>query len=80
MFNIIETILIKVFSILPDANPSSSVILAVNNAFATINPMFAKINLIFPVFVLFKIFLLVLFIEMTLFLFGLVMQIVKSIT
>ena len=80
MLNIIETILIKMFSILPDANPNSAVISAVNNAFITINPVFAKINLVFPVFVLFKIFLLVLFIEMTLFLFGLVMQIVKSLT
>jgi len=80
MFNIIETILIKIFSVLPDASTNSSVISAVNNAFITINPVFAKINLIFPVFVLFKIFLLVLFIEMTLFLFGLVMQIVKSLT
>ena len=80
MFNIIETILIKIFSVLPDANSNSSVLSAVNNAFITINPVFAKINLIFPVFVLFKISLLVLFIEMTLFLFGLVMQIVKSLT
>ena len=46
MFSLIETILIKIFSILPDADPNSPIIQTVNNAFATINPTFAKINLI----------------------------------
>ncbi len=75
MFDFIETILIKLFSILPDADPSSSTIDAVNNAFVLITPVFAKINLIFPIFVLFKVLLLVLFFEMTLFLFTLVMKV-----
>ncbi len=75
MFDFIETILIKIFSILPNADPSSSTIDTVNNAFVLITPVFAKINLIFPIFVLFKVLLLVLFFEMTLFLFTLVMKV-----
>lgn len=75
MFNFIETILVKVFSLLPDASPDNSVIVAVNNAFATVSPTFAKIDLIFPIFTLFKILLLVLFVEMTLFLITLVMKV-----
>ena len=75
MFDFIETILVKIFSLLPDANPDSSVVAAVNNAFATIAPTFAKINLIFPIYVLFKILLLVLSIEIALFFFTLVMKV-----
>lgn len=75
MLDFIETILIKIFGLLPDADPSNSVITAVNNAFGVINPTFAKVDLIFPIFVLFKILLLVLFVEMTLFLFTLVMKV-----
>ena len=75
MLNFIETILIKIFGLLPDADPTNTVIATVNNAFNVINPTFAKIDLIFPIFVLFKILLLVLFIEMTLFLFMLVMKV-----
>ena len=76
MLDFVETILVKVFSLLPNADIDSSVIVAVNNAFLTISPTFSKIDLIFPIFVLFKIFLLVLFIEMTLFLITLVLKMV----
>ena len=75
MLNFIETILVKIVSLLPDADPNNTVIAAVNNAFATISPTFAQIDLIFPIFILFKILLLVLFVEMTIFLFTLVLQI-----
>ncbi len=76
MFDFIETILVKVFSLLPDANVDNSVIIAVNNAFATITPTLGKMDLIFPIFTLFKIMLLVLFVEMTLFLITLVLKMV----
>jgi len=76
MFDFIETILVKVFSLLPDANPDNSVITAVNNAFSITNPTFAKINLIFPIHTLFKVLLMVLFVEMTLFLITLVLKMV----
>ncbi|NCN25456.1 hypothetical protein COT94_02100 [Candidatus Falkowbacteria bacterium CG10_big_fil_rev_8_21_14_0_10_37_14] len=75
MFDFIETILIKLFGLLPDADPNNPVLTAVNSAFGVISPTFAKIDLIFPIFVLFKVLLLVLFVEMTLFLFMLVMKV-----
>lgn len=75
MFTFIETILIKVFSLLPDADPNSAVITAVSSAFATITPTFAKLDLIFPIYTLFKILLMVLLMEMTLFLFMLVFKV-----
>ncbi len=74
MLNFIENILMLLFSVLPNAGAGSSVINAVNNAFITVSPVFAKLNLIFPVFVLFKILLIVLFVELTLFLFSLVLK------
>lgn len=77
MLDFIQTILIKVFSLLPDADPNSSVIAAVNSAFATITPTIAKIDLIFPVYSLFKILLLVLFVELTVFLFTLILKIAE---
>ncbi|MFH1292200.1 MAG: hypothetical protein ABIH87_03310 [bacterium] len=76
MLSLIETILVKIFSLLPEADPNNSVITAVNNAFATMTPTLAKIDLIFPLFSLFKILLLVLFVEMTLFLITLVLKMV----
>jgi len=79
MLNLIETILVKVFSLLPEGDSGSSVILAVNNAFSIMNPTFAKIDLIFPIFALFKILLVVLFVEMTLFLITLVFKFVTFI-
>ncbi len=79
MLNLIETLLVKVFSLLPEAGSSSSVITAVNNAFATMIPTFAKIDLIFPIFALFKILLLVLFVEMTLFLITLVLKFITLV-
>lgn len=75
MFNFIETILIKVFSLLPDADPSSTVITAVTSAFATLTPTFAKLDLVFPIYTLFQILLIVLAMEMTLFLFMLVFKV-----
>lgn len=75
MLDFLETILIKIFSLLPDADPNNSVILTVNNAFITFTPTFAKIDLVFPIFTLFKILILVLFIEMALFLFTLVLKV-----
>ena len=78
MFDLIESILVKIFSLLPDADPNNSVIASVNSAFATITPTIAKINLIFPVYTLFKILLMVLFVEMTIFLITLVLKMVAS--
>jgi len=78
MFDLIETILVKIFSLLPDADPNNAVITSVNNAFAVITPTIAKINLIFPVYTLFKILLMVLFVEMTIFLITLVIKMVAS--
>lgn len=75
MFDFIETLLVKIISLLPDADPNNTVTTAVNNAFATLIPTFSQIDLIFPIFVLFKILLLVMFVEMTIFLFTLVLQI-----
>lgn len=75
MFNFIETLLVKIISLLPDADPNNSVIIAVNNAFATLIPTFSQIDLIFPIFTLFKVLLLVMFVEMTIFLFTLILQI-----
>lgn len=77
MLDIIQTLLVKMFSLLPDANPNDLVITSVNNAFATLTPTFAKIDLIFPIYSLFKILLIVLFIEMTLFIVTLVIKVVK---
>ncbi|PJC01198.1 MAG: hypothetical protein CO073_04135 [Candidatus Komeilibacteria bacterium CG_4_9_14_0_8_um_filter_36_9] len=77
--DIIETILIKIFNLLPDANPDSEVLIAVSNAFAIITPTIAKIDLIFPVVTLFKILLAVFIIEMTLLLITLVLKIVTFI-
>jgi len=78
MFDLIETILVKIFSLLPDADPNNAVIASVNNAFAVITPTIGKINLIFPVYTLFKILLMVLFVEMTIFLITLVIKMVAS--
>lgn len=77
MPDFIQTILIKILSLLPDASPDNSVIAAVSSAFATITPTFSKLDLIFPIFTLFKIMLLVLFVEMTLFLITLVLKLVS---
>ena len=74
MLNFIETILITVFSVLPDAEQNSAAIATVNKAFEIIGPGLAKINLIFPIFSLFQILLLVLFVEMSLFLITFVLK------
>lgn len=79
MLDTIETIMIKVFDLLPNANTDSSVLIAVNNAFATITPTIAKIDLIFPVVTLFKILLAVFIIEMTLLIITLIMKLVSLI-
>ncbi len=75
MLDFVETILVSIFSLLPDSSPNSAVLNAVNSAFALITPIVAKIDLIFPVFVLFNIMLLVLFIEISLFLLSLVFKV-----
>ncbi|NCO05341.1 MAG: hypothetical protein GW939_04330 [Candidatus Magasanikbacteria bacterium] len=75
MFTFIESILVKIISLLPDADPNNSVITAVTNAFATMAPTFSQIDLVFPIFVLFKVLLLVMFVEMTIFLFTFILQI-----
>jgi len=75
MFSFIESILVKIISLLPDGDPNNSVITAVNNAFITITPTFSQFDLIFPIFVLFKVLLLVMFVEMTIFLFTFILQI-----
>lgn len=77
MFDFIQSILIKVISLLPDADANSTVILAVNSAFVTITPTLAKIDLIFPIFTLFKILLSVLFVEIAIFLFTLILKIAE---
>lgn len=75
MLDFIQGILVRIIGILPDAESQNNVITAVNNAFTTMAPTFSQIDLIFPIFVLFKIMLLVFFVEMTLFLFTLILQI-----
>ena len=75
MLNFVETILITIFSLLPDADPNNAIIQSVNNAFFEIHPTFYKINLIFPITTLFKILLIIIFIELTLFLIKLVMKV-----
>lgn len=77
MLDLVETILVKVFSLLPNSSPNSAVINSVNSAFALLTPAVAKIDLIFPIFVLFKIMLLILFIELSLFLLSLVFKVVN---
>ena len=75
MLDFIETILIKVFSILPDANPDNTIIESVNSAIILIKPNFFKLNILFPVSTLFKILMIVIFIELTLLLVRLVMKV-----
>lgn len=65
----------KVFGLLPNGNSESAVIIAVSDAFSYISPIFAKINLVFPIYILFKVLLLVLLFEMSLFFFTLIMKI-----
>ena len=75
MLNFIETILIKIFSILPDASPDNTIIESVNSAIILIKPTFYKLNILFPVSALFKILMIVIFIELTLLLVRLVMKV-----
>ncbi|MFW0837519.1 MAG: hypothetical protein ACKKL5_00790 [Candidatus Komeilibacteria bacterium] len=79
MLDTLETILIKIFNLLPEANTDSSILTAVNNAFAVITPTIAKIDLIFPVVTLFKILLAVFIIEMTLLIITLIMKLATLI-
>ena len=53
MFDLIESILVKIFHCCRTLIPTIP-LLSVNGAFATITPTIAKINLIFPVYTLFK--------------------------
>jgi len=75
MLNFIETILVKIFSLLPDADPNNVVIATVNNAFTQVHPTFYKLNLIFPITTLFTILMLVIFIELTLLLIKMIMKV-----
>lgn len=75
MLDFIEKILITMFSILPDAGPDNSIINMVNSSINSIKPGVYNINLIFPLSTLFQILMLVIFIEVTLFLIGLVMKV-----
>ncbi len=75
MLDFVEKILIKIFSILPDATTESTTILAVNNAFETLKPALYNLNLIFPISTLFKILMIVIFVELTLFLIKLTMKV-----
>jgi len=75
MLNFIETILIKIFSLLPDADPNNNIITSVDNAFNQVHPTFYKLDLIFPISSLFTILMLVIFIELTLFLIKLIMKV-----
>lgn len=75
MLDFIEKILVAVFSILPDANPDNTVIQAVDNSMNYISPAMYNLNLIFPISTLFQVLMLVIFVELTLFLIGLVMKV-----
>ena len=63
-----------VFSVLPEADPDNSVIPMVNNAFDTISPLLQNLNIIFPITTLFSILMLIIFVELSIFLLGLVMK------
>ena len=75
MLDFIEKILVAVFSILPDAEADNSVITMVESSMNSIKPALYNINLIFSLSTLFKILMLVIFIELTLLLIGLVMKV-----
>ncbi len=72
MLNFAESFLIMVFGVLPEADPNNAVIPIVNNAFNLISPLLQNLNLIFPITTLFSILLLVIFIELSMFLLGLI--------
>ncbi len=75
MMDFIETILVKIFSLLPDADPNNSVVTTVTTAFTDVHPTFYKLNLIFPISTLFAILLLVIFVELSLLLIKMVMKV-----
>ena len=74
MLNFAESFLIMVFSVLPEADPDNSVIPMVNSAFDTISPLLQNLNIIFPITTLFSILMLIIFVELSIFLLGLVMK------
>ena len=74
MLNFAESFLIMVFSVLPEADPDNNVIPMVNNAFDTISPLLQNLNIIFPITILFSILMLIIFVELSIFLLGLVMK------
>ena len=63
-----------VFGVLPNADPDNNVIPMVNNAFDTISPLLQNLNIIFPISTLFSILMLIIFVELSIFLLGLVMK------
>jgi len=74
MLNFAESFLIMVFGVLPEADPDNAIIPIVDNAFNLISPLLQNLNLIFPITALFSILLLVIFIELSIFLFSLIKQ------
>ena len=74
MLNFAESFLIMVFGVLPNADPDNNVIPMVNNAFDTISPLLQNLNIIFPISTLFSILMLIIFVELSIFLLGLVMK------
>lgn len=74
MLNFAESFLIMVFGILPEAEADSSVIAMVDSAFAKISPLLQNLNLIFPISTLFSILTLVIFVELSIFLLGLIRE------
>lgn len=75
MLNFIEKILIAIFSLLPDADPDNNVLAMVASAIETVKPAFYNIDLIFPILTLFKILMLAIFVEATIFLITLVIKV-----
>ncbi|MBL7058659.1 hypothetical protein ISS03_04945 [Patescibacteria group bacterium] len=74
MLNFAESFLIMVFSVLPEADLNNDVIPMVDSAFNTISPLLQNLNLIFPISTLFSIMLLIIFVELSIFLLGLIMK------
>ena len=74
MLDFAESFLIMIFGVLPEADTENNVIELVDNAFATISPLLQNLNLIFPITTLFSILLLVIFVELSIFLLGLIMK------
>ena len=75
MLDFIEKILIAIFSLLPNGNPDSNVLTMVESSIETVKPAFYNIDLIFPILTLFKILMLAIFIELTIFMISLIIKV-----